>query len=196
MLRFSLAVGCLFSALVTFSASAVTYDLASDWSDTSNPNGVWQYRAGNAPISTHFSTFGPGDVTSFNAAQPAWVGAASGHNSIPAWFKSSGAIVYEPSTTTPDPTYDAPAGRIITHTNDPDTGNDVSASNVLWTSPVSGIATISGDTWMARKSLGRSNDWYLIINGTTVTQGVVSSTDAYTSSSPSFSRTGRVGQAC
>jgi hypothetical protein len=179
-------VGCV-SALLILSPTksfATVYDLADDWSDTANPNGVWQYRAGDAAINTHFPTFGPGLITNFNSAQPAWVAAASGPESIPAWFKSTGAIVYLPGTTTPDPTYDAPAGRIITHTTDPDTGIDSAFANVLWTSPISGIATITGDTWLARKSLGRSDDWFVLVNGLVVTDGVVSSTDSYTSANP------------
>jgi hypothetical protein len=175
----------LAALLPACSASAAPiYDLASDWSDTNNPNSVWQYRAGGAPIATHFSNWGPGLVTTFTAPQPAWVAAASGPNSVPAWFKSNGAVVHVPNTTTPDPTYDAPSGRVLAHTNDPFTGNDVAASNVLWTSPISGTAVISGDVWQARKSLGRANTWSLIVNGVTITSGVVSSADAFTSSNP------------
>src|SRR5262249_17291828 len=99
------------------------------WSDTSNPNGVWQNRAGAAAITNYFPTLGPGLVTNFNAPQPAWVAAASGPNSIPAWFKSIGAVVYVPATTTPDSTYNAPAGRVTVQKNDLDTGNDVAAAN-------------------------------------------------------------------
>ena len=167
-------------ALVAQPCSAA-WDLATDWSDLANPNDVWSYRGGSNVLTTHQSSWQPGN---FSAAQPAWAAAASGNNSIPAWFQSNGAVAFQPSTTTPDPTYDAPVGSVITHTVDSFNGNDANVSNVLWTSPVAGTVTISGGTWQARKSLGRSNDWALLVNGAVITGGSLTSNDAFTSGNP------------
>ena len=44
-------------------------DLATDWSDVSNPNGAWQYREGTIDLA-HFPNWLPGGT----AGQPAWAG--------------------------------------------------------------------------------------------------------------------------
>jgi hypothetical protein len=162
------------------------YDLASDWSDTSNPNSVWQYRHGDTVITNHEACW---DFADFQSPQPAWADAASlgEPGFIPAWFRSV--------TTIPgDPTYDVPIGRVATHTTDPYAGDDAALSNVVWTSPLDGVATISGDTWQARKSLGRSNTWELFHNDVLVTEGIVTSDDALNSSNPFLFQNGSGGQ--
>ena len=82
---------------------------------------------------------------------------------------------------------------MATHTTDPLSGNDAALSNILWTSPIGGTATISGDTWQARKSLSRSNSWTLFHNGTAITGGSVTSSDSFTSSSPFLFQNGSGG---
>jgi hypothetical protein len=59
---------------------ASPYDLAADWSDAANPNGVWSYRSGSTVLP------GVADWTLLTepTVQPAW---APGQT-IPAWFKS------------------------------------------------------------------------------------------------------------
>jgi hypothetical protein len=164
--------------------SPAVFDLARDWSDTSNPNGVWQYRHGDTAITNHWAT-GWNPFEGFASAQPAWADTASTFGFIPAWFQSV--------TTSPDPTYDVPIGRVATHTTDPTNGDDSAWSNVLWTSPLDGVATISGDTWQAKKSLGRSNDWGLFHDGAILTGGIVTSTDPFNSSNPFLFQNGSGG---
>src|SRR6266545_5988916 len=66
-------------------ASAATYDLAADWSNAANPNGVWTYREGtNAlPSVADWTPLGSPVV------QPAWAPSSAGGNFLPAWFKST-----------------------------------------------------------------------------------------------------------
>src|SRR5450631_3802827 len=67
----------------------IVYDLAADWSDTTNPNGPWSYNFGpGEPITTHQSNwFGS------SPAQPAWAFGpeGSGVGKVPLWAKSVGA---------------------------------------------------------------------------------------------------------
>jgi hypothetical protein len=160
------------------------FDLASDWSDASNPNGVWQYRHAGTAITNHWPDW---DTNSefFVSPQQAWADVPNGFGRIPSWFQSV--------TTSIDPTYDVPIGRVATHTTDPYSGDDEALSNVLWTSPVDGVATISGDTWQARKSLGRSNTWALFHNDVNLTGGMLTSDDPFNSSNPFLFENGSGG---
>ncbi len=157
------------------SAAGTIYDLAGDWSDATNPNGVWSYNYDiGAPITVHQTSWDP---IASGSAQPAWAFQAvptAGH--IPAWFNSVGNTNIVP---------DAPAGTIVVHTADAANGvAGLSTANVTWTSPIDGMITIVGDTWLARKTLGRSDDWSILLNGSTLASGTVTSSDPYTSSNP------------
>jgi hypothetical protein len=49
---------CVLAQFVSSSAWATTvWDLADDWSDTSNPNGAWTYREGTNPLQ-HVTSIG------------------------------------------------------------------------------------------------------------------------------------------
>jgi hypothetical protein len=83
---------------------------------------------------------------------------------------------------------------VATHTTDPYNGDDSAWSNVRWISPVPGVATISGDTWQARKSGGNSNAWGLFHNGVILTGGIVTSADPFNSSNPFLFQNGSGGE--
>jgi hypothetical protein len=83
---------------------------------------------------------------------------------------------------------------VATHTTDPYQGDDGAWSNVRWISPEAGVATISGDTWEARKSNGRSNAWGLFHNDVILTGGIVTSTDPFNSSNPFLFQNGSGGE--
>jgi hypothetical protein len=172
-------VGLLLGLAGHCKANTFTYSLANDWSDTSNPNGVWSYNeAPGVPIPVHQSHYFPGTV-----AQPAWANEPLpqvGH--IPVWLKA----VYDYSS---DPTanLDLPLGRVGMHPNDPFNSPPGLANAVAglgWTSPFAGTAAISGDLWELSRSLGRSIDWNITLNGLPLTGGTIFSTDPYTSSNP------------
>jgi len=61
-------------------AATQIYDLKTDWSDASNPNGVWTYRAGSVVMGYS----GGGNA----AGAPGWVGS---DDYLPVWFKSTWA---------------------------------------------------------------------------------------------------------
>lgn len=150
----------------------VVYNLAADWSDVANPNGVWSYNQGANPIPVNQSDYAP---HFFLSPQPAWALATGGLGHTPSWFKSV-------TTNTVDPLYDLPIGRVGGHSTD-GASLDSAPANITWTSPLSGIATVSGGTWLARNQ-GRSNDWRLYVNDTLVTGGSLTTGDPYDSSNP------------
>lgn len=164
---------CLLAILPNARASTVVYNLADDWSDVSNPNGVWSLNGEDgSAITTHFADYAP-TSNIFGSAQPAWAIAPYpevGH--VPFWFKrSSDSTVY-----------DVPLGVVGMHG-----GAAPAQVGVTWTSPVDGSADISGSVWQALKSgvhLERNADWRIRLNNTVLTGGNLSATDPYTSATP------------
>ncbi|MFN0204920.1 MAG: LamG domain-containing protein [Planctomycetota bacterium] len=163
-------------------APSVMFDLGSDWSDTENPNGTWQYREGTNAL-PHVNAWGDVFGDEFVGDQPAWARTGGGNTFLPGWFKSSVPLV--------DPMqYDFKSGDIVTHSTDDGNGAGSGAANVLWTSPFTGVVDVSGSVWMTR-NIGRSNDWFLYHNSTLLTQGNIASGDPFDRATPmSFSAGG------
>ena len=152
-------------------ASATTNDLETDWSDTSNPNGVWTYREGTDALPS-VPNWTPLPVAP--SVQPAWAPSVSSGNFLPAWFKS----------TTDNPIgMDFLVGDVVVHSTDALNGQFSGVSNVIWTSPINGVIDISGAVWMAR-DIGRSNIWELLLNGVSLTSGVIFSGDPFDRDNP------------
>src|SRR4029079_14552480 len=152
------ALSLLLSALLGPVSFAQTYDLRVDWSDTSNPNGVWAYRQGTSPL--------PAGTWSFDfSAQPAWTGANGAP--LPVWLRAQS-----------NAGLDVQVGDIVTHTTDQSSGGSNGASNVTWTSPAGGTIDISGGVWMIR-DIGRSDAWFLRLNGTLLSTGSLFSGDTF-----------------
>jgi hypothetical protein len=152
--------------------AAEVYDLASDWSDAVNPNGLWSYNGVDGlPLPIHRSDWDSQTrIEHFSSPQPAW-SAEDLSRSVPMAFKSldvTAGTIWN---------LDAPAGRVGMH------GQPLFAG-VTWTSPASGTATVSGGVWKMRKNNGRIVDWHLTVNGLPLTVGTLTDADPYTSSSP------------
>lgn len=158
-----------FSANVIYKATPV-YDLAEDWSDVKNPNGLWSYNsAPGTPITTHWDDWDPGTCC-FASVQPAWAAARqpdSGH--VPVWFKTISPTLGSS---------DMPIGTVGMH------GSESAAAGVTWTSPINGVVRISGGVWLAYKGNGRSMNWTLFVNGALITGGNLTFNDSFTSSNP------------
>jgi hypothetical protein len=154
-------------------AAVTVYDLATDWSDTSNPNGPWSYNSGSAFIEGSVANwYGDASVP----AQPAWAyAAAPGPDHIPLWMKG---------TRSAPGGLDVMAGDVLVHSWDAANGISTTPdANVTWTSPGAGTITISGNTWIA-SDLGRSIRWSILINGVEVTAGAIGDGDVYNRASP------------
>ena len=151
--------------------AVITYDLKTDWSDVSNPTGVWSYKEGTNLL-PHVAAWDPTEV---GGTQPAWAisGSLSSGELDPAWFKS---------TIRPLFSHDWLIGDVVTHTTD-ENGTGNGPANVTWTSPLNGTVDISGVVWMGR-DVFRSNHWTLSLNGVPLTGGDISSGDTFNRASP------------
>ncbi|MCZ7625536.1 MAG: PEP-CTERM sorting domain-containing protein [Candidatus Methylomirabilis sp.] len=151
-------------------AEAVTYNLAADWSDSSNPNGPWSYRDGAGAITTHQDNW-----STFATPQPAWAAAATGSGHIVSWFKSVNT------------TSDFVSGDVITHTWDSGSGlPDRAPSWLMWTSPFNAEIDITGDVWLARHN-ERNAGFSLFVNGVATSIGNSSLSDTNRNSRDVFS---------
>jgi hypothetical protein len=178
-MKFYSSVTSLFAIGTT--AAAATHDLKADWSDLANSNGVWTYREGSNAL-PHVNAW-QGLSGDFGGAQPAWARFETGSSNLPPWFRSS-ATVNVP--------HDWQPGDILTHSTDGFNGLGSGAANVIWTSPVIGFATISGNVWMGR-DIGRANHWALFDDGVLLTEGDIFSGDSYSRAAPFTFDTGSGG---
>jgi hypothetical protein len=138
-------------------------DLEADWSDTSNPNGAWQYREGTIDL-THFPNWFMG------GGQPVWGGGNNTQgNFLPVWFKAAPTMNWQGGGV------DLDTGDIGVHSNDCFNGGALcnQPANVMWTSTVSGTVVISGDVWDADEFQGRSSAFVVLLDGRTIASGEV-----------------------
>jgi hypothetical protein len=163
----------LWSAALT--ADARVYDLKNDWSTTTNPNGVWSYRAGDQilPLCPNYGdTFGP---------VPAWAVSNDWAGHVPVWLQaqSYGGGGVQP-------------GDIVCHTT---AGYSTwqGEARVVWSSDMAGEIQISGNAWMAR-DIARSERWRLYVKGNLVSWGDIWSGDPYSYANPFDFRNGSGGQ--
>lgn len=156
----------LVTALCCTAAQAATvYDLSSDFSNASNPNGVWSFTQGSTPLE-HYSS------STANTLNPAL---ANGY-----WGTGSNLNVNTPevakattngSTTGAYSNADFLNGDVILHSTNPGTGAPLF---INWTAPAAGTIDVSGLTWYAHSPVSRSNDVLVTLGANTLTNGVVS----------------------
>jgi hypothetical protein len=163
-------------------AHATNYDLAADWSDTNNPNGVWSYKATpNELLTNHFDDWDPSHGV-FESTQPAWAFATwpnFGH--IPHFYK----VISAPAPSSQND--DEPIGRIVVHNNDPANSPSEWAEHpavITWTAPTAGYLSIVAGIWEVQRYLQRLEDWTLKLNGVAISGGVLTFGSQYNSSTP------------
>jgi hypothetical protein len=161
-------VGIVFAS--TCRAVGITWDLRSDWSDTTNPNGAWTYKAGNAVLPR---------VAQWPLAPPSPPLGGWGVTNLPFWFKS----------TTSPAGVDWQVGDVVVHTQDDFNGAGNGTANITWTSPLNGAVNITGNAWMAAEidSIAggpRGNRWNLYVRNALVSTGTVASGDVYSRANP------------
>lgn len=152
------------------------HPLASEWVDGMNPmpGAGWSVLAGDFPLlpvaslaSTGIDTW-TGEQAGFTAS-----GLPPIEDVIPVWFKAS-----RPFTGIGSPV-DWLDGDVVCHS-----GRDSDpVTNVRWTSPGDGFATLAGAVWPVRE-VGRTNLWRLSRNGTVLSEGTVGHGDAYSRAHP------------
>jgi hypothetical protein len=135
------AVGLAFLAVfglggMEAKAAPMVYDLATDWSDTQNPNGAWSFNLGSTVL-TNWHDIGESTVWDLDGS------------TNPSWAKTKVGGGWN----------DRQIGDIV-----PQSwwfGSD--RTNVTWTSPSDGIVDIAGRSWDAYG--GRGGDWTLTVDG-------------------------------
>lgn len=152
--------------------SQVTSDLNAQWSNASNPNGVWTYREGNnalPSVAAWQSTIG-----GWATAQPGWAESANGTDRLPFWFRSNGSETFARDWLDND---------IVVHSTDTVNGIGNGPANVIWASPFNGLVSISGNTWLGRE-LGRSNRWNIYNGATLLSSGDTLTGDPFNRANP------------
>lgn len=161
-------------ATASISAAAPIWNLAADWSNTDNPNGVWSYNsAPGEPITTSWPDWDPDSNNSFGSPQPAWAAAPFPQNDhVPVWFKriSDSAGM------------DIPLGEVGMH--GPEWNDPVRWVGVSWTNPQDHPVHVFGSVWYAHPGAGRSADWRVRLNDTELTAGTVAEGDGHPSDNP------------
>ncbi len=147
----------------------VSYDLKTDWSDTQNPNGVWSLREGDNLITPAVA-----DWNNYRG-QPAWAKSATGSGHIPVLVRIAVAGFEAPQ---------ASLGDLIVHAQDEFGGPGLGQARIVWTAPASGKVDVEGGLWMARTSLGRSDDYTLTVAGVQKATGKVAANDGHTRDAP------------
>lgn len=153
------------AAAAAVPAHAVTYDLAADWSDVSNPNGAWSYTQGATPLA-HFAQ--PGDGNSLNPA------AGSGFWGVGPTFTSAPFLIrttQNGSATAPYNDGDFQAGDVIVHATNPGAGAPVF---INWTAPGAGEITFAGSIWYAHSPVSRSAAVTALLDGASLGSVTVS----------------------
>lgn len=180
----------LLGGMTTKAHAGLTFDLADDWSDAGNPNGVWRYNASpGVALTNHFANYDPGRGY-FTNLQPAYAYVQFGNfGHIPAFLKAVSTAV--------DARHDLPLGHVYMHNNDP--GNSPPGlanqpAGVSWTAPVDGDIEITGGMWQVQRYLGRIQDWSLKVNGVAVSSGTLTFTNG-TSAAPLSLASGSGGSA-
>jgi len=153
-------------------AGTVVYDLKTDWSDGSNPNGRWTFRE-NTNALPHLDWW-QRTLGGWCTAQPGWADSEDGNDRAPFWFRSVGSETFS---------NDLQPGDICAHTIDNNAGVGNGSTNVIWTSPLDGTIDITGGVWMG-VGLGRGNNWSLSLNGVLLTGGSIYYGDAYDRAGP------------
>jgi hypothetical protein len=129
-------------AVAQLSRADTLYSLSTDWSNTSNPNGVWSYNQGSSPLASHQTNWA-------GTGGDGWTTSTSGINP-PAWLQQNGSPVLP----------NLAIGDVFVHSSN---GSDANA-NVTWTSPASGTIDISGQAWDVEHQTGRDDAWTLSLN--------------------------------
>lgn len=172
MLRYFALAGILLPFFACTAQAQVLADLKTDWSNVNNPNGPWTYREGTNALPAVASW--QSSLGGWGTAQPGWAKSENGNDRLPFWFQSNGSETF---------THDFLVGDIVVHSTDTANGVGSGPGNVIWTSTITGSVAISGGTWIGR-DIGRSNTWSLWKNNTQLTDGIISSGDAFDRANP------------
>ena len=157
-------------------AQAVTYNLAADFSNAANPNGVWSFTQG-ATLLAHQAQ--PSDGNTLNpAAGNGFYGVGPTFSTAPFVIK----VTQNGAATSPYNNGDFLAGDVIAHATNPGAGGPFF---INWTAPSAGTINLSSAVWYAHSPVVRSDDISAILGstvlGTVTVNNSITRTNAITS---------------
>lgn len=162
-------------ACVALSSGVVlgdTFNLASDWSETSNPMGRWTLRE-DASALPHVDAW-QRNLGGWGTFQPGWARSEDDNTRLPFFFRSNGTEQFA---------CDFVQGDIVVHTWDGVNGVGSGQASVAFDVGLTGTVSVSGSAWMGR-DIGRAADWELRHNGALLSAGSLFSGDAFSRNTP------------
>ena len=155
-------------------AQAVTFNLATDFSNVSNPNGAWSFTRGTA-LMVHQPAASTGNPFDLAATNGYW-GSSTDYNSMVSKVTVNG------SAAAPYTNGDFLAGDVVIHSSNPGTFD---ALTINWTASAAGTIDYASSLWYAHSIVSRSNDVSAFLNsaalGTVVVNNSITRTNAITS---------------
>jgi hypothetical protein len=174
------AVALIWLVSISRPASAKTFSLSGDWSNTTNPNGPWSYNQGTTPLPlvTDWTAAGTAFV---GCNQSAWAPSNNAGDFLPALMKANSCTAKDLGTDPHNGLANVMAGDIVVHTVDNGNGNpSLGVADFHFTLPAGGPGTyqISGSVWDAGLFYGtsRPQGWKLLVNGVQKASGSLSGT--------------------
>ena len=171
----------LLSAALTVAgqAQAATFDLATEFSNVSNPNGAWSFTRGTS-LMVHQPAASTGNPFDLAATNGYW-GSATDYNSMVSKVTVNG------SAAGPYTNGDFLAGDLVIHSSNPGT---FGALTVNWTASAAGTIDYASTLWYAHSIVSRSNDVSAFLNSTALGTVVVNNSITRTNAITSLSGTG------
>lgn len=148
---------------------ASDYDVATDFSPVSNPNGLWSFRAGDVPVPLFTNDWAG------VAGQSAWASAPGLENG----FTPAFMIVTSPDTGF----VDVALGDFVVHSQDDGSGFGFGPARVVFTAPTAGTLDVAGAVWPGR-DIGRADHWSLSLAGAILAFGSLADGDTYDRAHP------------
>jgi PEP-CTERM motif len=170
----------LTSALIlAVPAQAQTYNLATDYSNTNNPNGVWSFTRGATPMVKQpaQSTGNPFDLAATNG----YWGSSTDYNS------SVSKVTVNGTAAAPYNNGDFLAGDVIIHSSNP---NTFSPLTINWTAAAAGSIDFTSSVWYAHSVVTRSNDVQAFLGNTSLGTVTVNNSITRTNAITSLAGTG------
>jgi len=155
--------GLLLSGLLSLPGQAQTYDAASQFSATTNPNGVWSY--GFEPNLGAFFSLYDQESTDNNGIAVWWYQTATASAPMVLFNTSS-----QPVT---EGTWTLPAGKLALYPGPEDQTNEYSV--VRWTAPAGGAVAIGGDFIGYDTQPVTTTDVHVLYNKSSVFFGLIQS---------------------
>jgi hypothetical protein len=137
------AVAIVLAALAARAATAQTFNLTSDFSETANPNWTWTFVRGGTPLVKVM----PSLPNALNAVTPSGIWSTSPTSN----FESSVFRVTGDGSSVGYTNNDFLAGDVLVHGTNPG-GPDL---EVRWGGNVAGTATVTGKVWYAHSPVNR-----------------------------------------